>query len=199
MPSETDRRLDSTAAVVVAQIPAGQSIALFSAVGALLDAALGGAMLAPGNGRDVAAVAQLRAGQSEQDAVGRLRAAISVLTDEPLPVVVVPADPEPVLTVQQVSADPDDGGVTFSIGRPDEMAQDMAAALLEAFIPALEHHDAANYLEFPATDPATGQRYAVIVVKPNGLSPHQARQQAEAEADRLRAQLAELRQRAGLE
>lgn len=187
------------ASVVVAQIPAGQSIALFSAVGSLLDAALGGAMLAPGNGRDVAAVAQLRAGQSEQDAVVRLRAAISMLTGETLSVTDVAAELEPALTVQQVSADPDDGGVTFSIGRPDDMARDMAAALLEAFIPALEHHDAVNYLEFPATDPTTGQRYAVIVVKPTGLTPHEARQQAEAEADRLRAQLAELLQRAGVE
>lgn len=169
----------------VALMPTDQSINLFVAVGALLDAALGGADLGPGNGANVASTVFLKTNQPAAEAITRIRAATARLTDAPLPDLVDP-DPADVVgepTVQGIALD---GGITVSLSRPREQADQMAAALLEAFIPAVEELDAPNYIEFPAIDPVTHQKYAVIVVKPRGLTPHEARQQAEAECARLR-------------
>lgn len=173
----------------VALIPSGQSLDLVAAVGNLLDAALGGAMLAPGNGRDVAGAVQRRDDQTERQAIARLRAAARRLGRAP---VEVQPDDEPTeddpTSLAHVTRDND--GLMFSIGGASE---DMARMLLNAFIPALREMEAPNYLEFPATDPATGDRYAVIVVKPDGKTPHELRCAAEAEVERLRAELADAR------
>jgi hypothetical protein len=59
----------------------------------------------------------------------------------------------------------------------------------------LDGHGAENYtetsMEFP--DRACGERYVFILQRAGRLTPHEAQQQAEAEAGRLRAEVAELR------
>ncbi len=61
----------------------------------------------------------------------------------------------------------------------------------------LDGHGAENYtetsIEFP--DRPRGERYAFILQRVGKLTPHQARRQAEAEAEQLRAEVAELRAR----
>lgn len=178
---------------VIALIPVGQSIELFTAVGGLLNAALGGARLAAGDGRDVMGSVVLDENITEQDAIARLRAATRALGDQApqvLPEDLADLDANPG-TVGPITEDAD-GGLSLSIGGVEQEAREVAEMLLAAFIPAFQELAAPNYLEFPAVDMTTGQRYAVIVVKPNGLTPNQARQRAEAEAERLRARIAEL-------
>lgn len=175
-----------TDSITIAQIPSGQSLHLVSAVGGLLDAALGGAMMKSGNGYDVAATITTRDGQTEKQVLKRLRAAVAAISRKKLPDF---ADDEPTLTLNQLS-DTDDG-MAFGIGDPDGAARETAKRLIATFKPALDHHHAVNYIEYPATDPATGERYALIIVRPDGLTPHEARQKAEAETARLRALLAE--------
>jgi hypothetical protein len=176
--------------VPVARIPSGQSLDLFSAVGAVLDVALGGAMLVPGNGGDVAATVIARDEQTEREAVAALRHAAMVLG-------AVPPNPWPsnepdddigeTATVGQLEHD--DRGWTASLGGSAvEVAQQVMAVLVPAFE---EHPDAINYLSWDATYKPSGQRYSLILVRPNGLTPHEARQQAEKECERLRALLAE--------
>lgn len=172
----------------IALVPSGQSLDMVSAVGGLLDVALGGAMLAAGNGGDVAARIELRDTQSERDAVARLRAAKRRLTRD-RPDMRPEDDPgeEDQPTLQSLRHE--DGGLTFGIA--GEQARDMAHALLAAFIPAIRAWEAPNYLTFDATDRETGDRYALIVVKPDGKTPHELRGEAEAEVARLRELLAE--------
>lgn len=172
----------------IALVPSGQSLDMVSAVGGLLDVALGGAMLAAGNGGEAAARIKLRDTQTERDAVACLRAAKRRLTRErpsTLPEDDPGEDDQPTLE----SLRHEDDGLTFGIG--GTQAQDMVQILLGAFIPALREMEAPNYLSFDATDRETGDRYAVIVVKPDGKTPHELRQAADAEVERLRGLLAE--------
>lgn len=177
--------------VAVVQLPAGQSINLVVAVGSLLNAALGGADLGAGNGNDVASTVFLKPDQPAAEAIACLRAATARLTDAPLLDLV---DPDPVdeveePTVQQFAFDAD--GVTLGLRRPREDAEETAVALLDAFLPAIEALGASNYIEYAVVDPRTFDKYTMIFVKPNGLTPHQARAQAEAECARLRELIAE--------
>lgn len=177
---------------VVAQIPTGQPIDLFGAVGSLLDVALGGAYLAAGNGRDIAGSVVLPDDVTTRDAIGRLRAAARTLGRRHPKVQQedVPAEVEDPGTVGPITEA--EGGLTFRLGGAIDQTRELMRILLAAIIPAFEESEAPNYLEFPAVDEATGRRYVVIVVKPGGLTPHQARQRAEAEVEQLRARLAEL-------
>lgn len=173
----------------IALVPSGQSLDMVSAVGGLLDVALGGAMLAAGNGGEAAARIKLRDTQTERDAVACLRAAKRRLTRE-RPATLPEDDPgedgqQPTLE----SLRHEDDGLTFGIGGPQ--AQEMVQLLLGAFIPALREFEAPNYLSFDATDRETGDKYAVIIVKPDGKSPHELRQAADLEVQRLRSLLAE--------
>jgi hypothetical protein len=177
---------------VVAQIPAGQTIDLFGAVGSLLDAALGGALLAAGNGHDIAGSVVLPDDVTTRDAIARLRAAARILSKrrpkvrpEDMPDEV--EDPGVIGPITE-----EEGGLTFRVGGAVDETREMMRILLASIVPAFEESQAPNYLEFPAVDEATGKRYAVIVVKPGGLTPHQARQRVETEAAQLRARLAEL-------
>lgn len=175
----------------IAHIPARQSIDLFSAVGSLIDAALNGALLEPGNGRDVAGTVVAVDGQTEREVVTLLRAAARRLGKRPHRT--LPED-EPEhhddgMTVNQVRKTTD--GVEIGFGGSLEAAADMAKMLLGAFIPALAEAGAENYLSFDAVDAATGGSYNLIVVKPDGRSPHELRKAAEAEVERLRSLLDE--------
>lgn len=182
----------------IACIPAHQSIDLFSAVGNVLDAALGGANLVPGNGGDVAATIVVRDGQTERQAVAVLRQAANILA------VAMPkaelddeaaeedcGAPEEPTTVSQLSRD--ETGWTGSLGGgAAQAAAEMAQQMLAVFVPAFEEMpDAANYLSWDAVHQPTGKRYSLIVVRPNGLTPHEARQRAEQESERLRGLLRE--------
>jgi hypothetical protein len=125
----------------VALMPTGQSINLFVAVGALLGAALGGADLGPGNGSDIASTVFLKTDQTAPEAIARLRAATARLTDAPLPDLV---DPDPVHevgepTVQGIALD---GGITVSLSRPSEQAEDYDLTYevnARAFLDDFEH------------------------------------------------------------
>lgn len=180
--------------VAIARIPSGQSIDLFSAVGNVLDAALGGAMLVPGNGGDVAATIVAREDQPERQAVAVLRQAANILA------VAMPKerpaepddadDKEAPTTVAQLSRD--ETGWTASVGgAAAQAAADMAKQMLAAFVPAFQETGAGNYLSWDAVHEQTGERYSLIVVRPNGLTPHEARQRAEQESERLQGLLAE--------
>ena len=181
-----------TERTVIAQIPTGQPIDLFTAVGGLLDAALGGALLGPGDGLAVAGTVVLRDDLSIREAIGRLRTAAGLLAEAmpQTPITDVPDEVE-AGTVGPITADPD-GGLTFQAGGLGELGDEMMRTLLAAVIPAMDEAGAPNYLEVPAFDPESGKRYALIFVRPGGLTPHQLRQQAEAEVKQLRAQLAKL-------
>lgn len=187
--------------VPIARIPSGQPLDLFSAVGNLLDAALRGAMLTPGNGRDVAATVVARDGQSVHDVIAELRHAAGVLAAAK-PASATAAEPgddpedepdefdEPT-TVSQLSRG-ETGWVASLGGGAQQAAAEMARQMLSAFAPAFEEHgDAVNYLSWDAVHPPTGQKYSLIVVRSNGLTPHEARQHAEQECERLRRLLAE--------
>lgn len=179
---------------VLVQLPAGQSVDLFTAVGNLLDAALQGVMLHPGKGGESAAEVHLPDGMDCRRAAERLRrAAATIQGTEYVP---EPRDDEELvdpMTVNRMTAD-EDGGVTVRIGCPMEVAQAAAKNLIAAFLPALDASGAVNYLSFDAVDPETHQRYALIVCRPDGKTPHQLRKEAEAEVERLRALVDELRQ-----
>lgn len=168
--------------IPIARIPSGQSVDLFTAVGNLLDSALGGAMLVPGNGHDVAATVITRDDQTERQAVAELRQAAKILGHEaPDPWPTTEPDDEPVATVGQLRRD--DRGWTASLGGTAvEVAQQVMAALVPAFE---EHPDAINYLSWDATHAPSGQRYSLILVRPDGLTPHEARQRAEARVEQL--------------
>jgi len=180
--------------VAIARIPSGQSIDLFSAVGNVLDAALGGAMLVPGNGGDAAATIVAREGQSERQAVAVLRQAANILTvARPK---ANPAEPdnaddaETPTTVTQLSRD--ETGWTASVGgAAAQAAEDMAKQLLAVFVPAFQETGAGNYLSWDAVHEPTRERYSLIVVRPNGLTPHEARQRADQETKHLQGLLAQ--------
>ncbi|ALG07647.1 hypothetical protein [Kibdelosporangium phytohabitans] len=183
--------MTDTKRTVVAHIPRGISLDLLGAVGGLLDAALGGALLMSGqHGSDGAGSVVLRDDQDQADAVRLLNAARRRIARRPLKPAPEDEPTDDPSTLNRISEHPD-GGLEFGLGGSLDAAQEMARMMLAAFIPALRDTDAVNYLEFPATDQDTGQTYALIVVKPDGLTPHAARQRAEREADRLRALLAE--------
>lgn len=183
--------------VPIARIPAHQPLELFSAVGDVLDAALHGAMLVPGNGGDVAATIVARDGQTVSQVIAELRHAASVLaaaapaSATPAEPVDDPDDPEEPTTVGQLRRD--ETGWTASLGGgAAQAALEMAQQMLAAFIPAFEETlNAPNYLSWDAVYQPTGQRYSLIVVRPDGLTPHEARLQAERECARLRDLLAE--------
>lgn len=174
--------------VPIARIPTGQSVDLFTAVGHLLDAALGGAMLAQGNGHDVAATVIARDGQTERQAVAALRRAAEALGAEDLaPLVDDEPDDGPGVTVGPLRHD--EHGWTASLGgTATELAQQVMAVLVPAFE---AYPDAINYLSWDAVYQPTGGKYSLILVRPDGLTPHEARQQADEEAERLRGLLAE--------
>lgn len=174
--------------VPIARIPTGQSVDLFTAVGHLLDTALGGAMLAQGNGHDVAATVIARDGQTERQAVTALRRAAEALGAEDLAPLVdgEPDEGEPGVTVGPLRHD--ERGWTASLGGT---AVEVARQVMAVLVPAFEEHpEAMNYLSWDATYGPTGQRYSLILVRPDGLTPHEARQRAEQEAERLASQLA---------
>jgi hypothetical protein len=173
----------------IASIPTGQSVDLFTSVGHLLDAALGGAMLAQGNGHDVAATVVTRDDQTERQAIASLRRAAEALGAEDLAPLVdeEPDETEPTTTVGPLRRD--DRGWTASIGgSAAELAQQVMAVLVPAFE---QHPDAINYLSWDAVYAPSGRKYSLILVRPDGLTPHEARERAERENARLRALLKE--------
>lgn len=182
-------------AAVLVQLPVGQPITLFSALGDLLDAALDGALLAPGSHGSVNAEVRLPDGMTAHEAADRLRhAAATVRGVEYVPQPVDEDEPE--LTTGHMRVD-DDGGMSFGVGGPREVYEQAAVFLIDTFRPALDAHGAPNYLSFDAEDPrtrrddipGTGEKYALIVCRPGGQTPHELRR--EAEVERLRGLLAE--------
>lgn len=61
--------------------------------------------------------------------------------------------------------------------------------MISSFLPALRESGAPNYLSFDAYDRSDGSKYVLIIVKPDGKTPHELRQEAEAEVSRLREQV----------
>lgn len=176
---------------VLVQLPVGQPIDLFAAVGSLLDAAIVGVMMGPGMSPEVAAQVLLPEGLTPRDAAERLRQAAAQVDGTDY----VPLDHDPDdldLTVGQVRKH-EDGGISIGIGGPMDVAQRAAQATIDAFIPALDESGATNYLEFDATVRATGARLCLIVCRHDGKSPHKLRQEAEAERDQALAQVAAVR------
>jgi hypothetical protein len=180
--------------VTIARIPVGQPLELSSALFGFFGAALKDCAADPGDGWGNAAEVVVGENVTLQQVVTQLRRATTRLqrkpkTAKPEPADVEPADeldPDDPLTLNRMRSTPD-GGVEFGIGGGGDMAREMATNLLAAFIPAFEEHpDAVNYLSWDATVPETGRRYSLIVVRPDGLTPHEARQRAEQEVERLR-------------
>lgn len=198
-PRPEPRMTTTEPAVTLVHLPAGQPIALFSALGDLLDAALQGAMLAPGT--DPAVTAEVRApdGMTAREAADQLRhAAAAVRGVEYLPQ--PRSDDEPELTTGHMRHD--ETGMSFDMGGPREVYEQAAVNLIDAFRPALDRDDAPNYVQFEAEDPrtrdgglpTTGERYALIVCRPGGKTPHQLRRDAEAEVERQRGAIERVRE-----
>ncbi|MFJ5984268.1 hypothetical protein [Lentzea sp. NPDC092896] len=176
------------ARVVVARIPAGQPLELTQSVIALFGTVLDDCHIAPGNGADCAADIVGGEGLPDGDIVKRLRRATRKLGKTlPRPVPEDEADDtfaEDPLRFNAMRAT--ETGIAFGLGGATEAARAFAAELLAVFIPALDEAGAENYLSWDAPNTKTGETYSVIFVKPNGLTPHQARQRADAEAERPR-------------
>lgn len=177
---------------VIARIPAGQSLELFSTLCGFFGAVLDGCAMSAGDGYGNAADVVTSDGTSERDVIVALRRATRKLA-KGLPKATPadePDDSDDPLTLNRMSKT-ESGGVEFGIGGATEAAAELAKHLIATFIPALEETNAVNYLSWDAVDPATHKRYSLIFVKPDGLTPHEARQQADAEVARLRALLDE--------
>jgi hypothetical protein len=74
------------------------------------------------------------------------------------------------------------------------IARETAAHLVMAAKTYLDTTGAENYLEQTVYDRETGERYVIIFQRPGKKSPHELRQQAEAERDQARAQLDQIRE-----
>lgn len=175
---------------VLAQIPHGQPIDLFLAVGALIDAAINGAHLAQGNGTDVASTIVAH-DRDTREIVTLLRAAARRIgkrdhrtTEDDDPGAV---DDLGVGAFRRTDTGPTVGltGATAA-----ESAHEMAKVFATAFIPAMDEMGAENYLSWDVLDPETGRKYWLCAGRPGGKTPHEKRQEAEAEVAALRAQLA---------
>lgn len=81
--------------------------------------------------------------------------------------------------------------ILAQLGPAEELAGAMSYQLVSVYAPAFEETGAPNYLSWDLPEEHTGARYSLIIVKPDGLTPHEARQAAEQECARLRALLAE--------
>lgn len=182
---------DNTRGVTVAQIPRGQSLSLVSAVGSLLDAALNGAMLASGNGSDVAGTVTARRGMTEREVTALLNAAARRIGKGPHQVAAEddPGEPELPLGLGHMAVGEND--VHMSLTGAAVVAAEVAKQFITMFIPAMDELGAENYLSWDATDPATGKRYTLICLRPGGKTPHEKRLEAEAEVARLRSLLEE--------
>jgi hypothetical protein len=82
-----------------------------------------------------------------------------------------------------------DGALHLSLIDPTGASQ----VLAETFAGLLDKYKAENYVECQFIRPHDDQVYTVTVQRPEGKTPHQLRQAAEAEVQRLREELAELR------
>jgi hypothetical protein len=174
--------------VTIARIPSGQSLEMFSTLCGFFGAVLDGCQIAPGDGAGTAADVVNGEGVTERDVVVALRRATRKLAKglpEPIAADEPHASDDP-LTLNRMSKT-EAGGVEFGIGGATEAAAEFAKHLIATFIPALEETNAVNYLSWDAVDPETRKRYSLIFVKPDGLTPHEARQQADAERDRAHA------------
>jgi hypothetical protein len=212
----------------LALIPHGMPVDLMTALGDLVDAALVGAVLGPGNGRDAAATIGLPDGLDRHEAADRLRAAAAAVRAAAVCAAAVrgtgtghgacnPSSPEEVgdpapatggeagdyendgLTVGRLGVV--DGLLSMGIGGAEAVVTDVVKWLLAVFLPALDARGANNYLEWQLRLP-DGERcewLTVAICRPGGLTPHQLRVAAEAEVQRLRAELTNVRLRAGLE
>ncbi len=73
------------------------------------------------------------------------------------------------------------------------LAHELAAKMTWAFRTILDAQPGAeNYVEQEVVERESGDRYVFAVCKPNGLTPHQLRQRAEQEVERLREKIARL-------
>jgi hypothetical protein len=174
--------------VTIARIPAGQSLELFSTLCGFFGAVLEGCQISAGDGYGNAADVVNGDGVTERDIVVALRRATRKLA-KGLPAAIPADEPDGTddpLMLNRMSQT-EEGGVEFGIGGAVEAAAELAKHLIAAFIPALEETNAVNYLSWDAVDAETRKRYSLIFVKPDGLTPHEARQQAEAERDREHA------------
>ncbi len=180
---------------VIALLPTGIPLTMVSALGALFGAALPGGGFGGSTGYDTAATIQLPDGMPVETAAGHLIAAAELLAEAaPTPVEVEPIDVGHTLNRMEF---PDDGGLTVTtgaVGEADLQAREFVLRIIAAFAPYFEENPAAkNYVEYMAYHPDTGERWTLTVRKPRGRTEHQLRQDAEAERDTAREELAELR------
>ncbi|MFF4246248.1 hypothetical protein ACFYY2_17520 [Streptomyces sp. NPDC001822] len=82
-----------------------------------------------------------------------------------------------------------DGVATLELAEATEMVRIFAAGMRGV----LDGNGASNYVEMEMTDGATGQGYTVTVQRRECPTPHQFRQQAEARAEQLAAELEDTR------
>ncbi|WP_404974764.1 hypothetical protein [[Kitasatospora] papulosa] len=83
-----------------------------------------------------------------------------------------------------------DGVATLELAEATEMVTIFAAGMRGV----LDGHGASNYVEMEMTDGKTGEGFTVTVRRRERPTPHELRQQADARADKLAAELAEARQ-----
>ncbi|MFE0079203.1 hypothetical protein [[Kitasatospora] papulosa] len=82
-----------------------------------------------------------------------------------------------------------DGVATLELAEATEMVTIFAAGMRGV----LNGHGASNYVEMEMTDGKTGEGFTVTVRRRERPTPHELRQQADARADKLAAELAEAR------
>lgn len=176
---------------IIALIPSGLPLTIVSALSALFDAALPGGAFGGSTGPGIAASLLTAEGMTIAEAAGHIIAAAELVKE---------AAPEPVeVSAEELSGAlghlefPQEGGLVAAVGptsKADERAREMAKQLIAAFAPYFEENpEAKNYIEYIAWHPETHERWTLTVRRPSGRSPHQLRELAEAERDRLRAAL----------
>lgn len=174
--------------VVIARLPAGQPLELAQAVIGFFGTALNDCHLSPGDGRDSSTDIVGGDNLPARDIVQRLRRASRKL-GKTLPKPIPDDEPDDTLADDPLRLNAmraTDTGVEFGLGGAADVVRAYMAELVVAFKAALDEMGAENYLTWDVNDRDTGETYSVVLVKPGGLTPHQARQRADAECERLR-------------
>lgn len=179
---------DPSSRALIARLPAGQPLELSQAVIGFFGAALNDCLLSAGDGLSIAADIVGGDNLPEQEIVQRLRRATRKL-GKTLPKPIPEDEPDETLADDPLRLNAmraTKTGVEFGLGGAADVVRAYMAELVVAFKAALDETGAENYLTWDVTDRENGERYSVVLVKPGGLTPHEARQRADTEAERLR-------------
>lgn len=175
-------------------IPSGLSLTMVGALGRLFASVIPGGSFSGPTDYSTAASLLLPGGMTPGQAAGHVIAAAELLEEAaPDPAEVEPADVDGALNRMSF----EDDALTLHVGtatsEADQKARDVALRLIASFAPYFDENPGAkNYVEYLAWHPETHEKWTLTVRKPTGKTPHQCRQEAEAESVRLRAALTKL-------